>query len=360
MADCTIDIVFEGDERHFEPGDKIVGAVRVSPAHDCTCERLAIHRQWVARSTSEVCRGGDDEIVLYEGSWSAGRVQEYPFIFHAPPGPYSHDGDLLELEWVLSARAQIEADEDLRAEQPLHIEPSGDEADFVLGEPETRDTTGEETSPLEMALEGLGGALLLIIGVWLIYPSVAAAPGASLWTLLSGVGSLAAGAWLMNRLVRRQWGHGGESNQHPGASDYHVAPGDHVSFVVDLEPNFRTRPRGITALLKGYEAVGSDDGSSGGELHRFYEEPISITPTDESGGDDGRPGSYRVDFRVPDDAPYSFWCRAAEIGWAIEVHVDVGSWPDWSRDFSLVVRPNVDAHESRPIGQRSSRHTGGE
>lgn len=358
MSDCTVRIELDDDDRGYKPGDKVVGAVHVECDEDRSCEQLCVRRQWRASGRARPQTGGDDEIVLFEGEWKADQSYEYPFIFHVPPGPYSYTGELIEVAWQLVARAQLE-DRDgdgqrVEDTRGFVVEPAGDEDDFIIGESSADHDGGRQTglSAAQAVVGGLGVGLLVMAGLWLFYPNVAALPGANIWTLLGGVGSWGLAGWLVHGLLERRGDDADNEMLTPCDSDYHVEPGDYVSFAVELQPNFKTSPKSVSAVLKGYEKVRLGDGDSQhSDVHRFFEEPIPIEPTEEGSLTNGQRSSFRVRFRVPEDAPFSFHCKDSSVVWSIEVHVDVGSWPNWSREFPLIVRPCADAasvrHERR-------------
>ncbi len=343
MTDPTVWLDLDDDQKLFQPGDKIVGTVYVRVDRPCAEVRLEIARQWRTTGRARPRSGGSDEILLFEGDWDGGETYEYPFIFHVPPGPYSYHGRLLAVDWYVSAKARFGESSTETAEETFAVEAAGDEREFVVGDT-TSDGNGRsaELSGAQRVLWVLGTLLLAATGVWLLYPNVAALPGASWATLLSSVGCFGLAAWSGHNYLQRTRGEDDNGVFEPSAEDYQVEPGDHVSFVVELQPNFKTTPKAVTAVLKGYEHVLFDDGdTTHADIHRFHEESVSIEPVNEGALARGQTASYRVNFRVPADAPYSFYCPNASVGWAIEVHVDVGTWPDWRRDFPLVVRPCV-------------------
>ncbi len=356
MSDCTVEIKFEDDKRVFEAGEKIAGSVHVCVDKACRDTQLKLARRWRTSGRPSPHTGGSDDILLFEGEWDAPGTYEYPFIFHIPPGPYTFHGRLLSVDWFLCAEASGADVESVRAEQPFAVEASGRERRFIIGDPSGADDAGgDDLTGAQRVLWGVGSLLLLIVGLWLLYPSVAATDGASWATLLAGVGCVTLAGLSGRRLLATQRDANGIDDFAPTPADCEVEPGDFISFVVELQPNFKTSPRGVTALLKGYErALFSDGDTRQSEVHRFHEEPVDIEPVDEASLAHGQKSSFRVSFRVPAHAPYSFWCPTAAVIWAIEVHVDVGSWPDWRRDFPLVVRPCVGPVSARPSRQDRS------
>ncbi|MFP4599148.1 MAG: hypothetical protein ACLFVJ_12895 [Persicimonas sp.] len=354
MSDCLVRIDLDDDDRGFKPGDKIVGAVHVECDADRACEQLRVRRQWRASGRARPQTGGDDDIVLFEGKWNAGQSYEYPFIFHVPPGPYSYSGELIEVAWQLVAHAELDDGEQIESVRGFVVEAAGDEDDFIIGESSADPDGGRQAglSAAQAVLGGLSVGLMVVAGLLLLYPNVAARAGANMWTLLGGVGSWGLAGWLVHNLLQRRGSINDDEMLAPCDSEYHVEPGDYVSFAVELQPNFKTSPKSVSAVLKGYEKVRlGDEDSQHSDVHRFFEEPIPIEPTEEGSLTNGQRSSFRVRFRVPEDAPFSFHCSDSSVVWSIEVHVDVGSWPNWSREFPLIVRPCADAasvrHESR-------------
>lgn len=343
MTERRIWIEFDDDRRLFEPGDKIVGTVnvQVDRAHDDAS--VSLRRQWRTSGRAGSRSGGADEILLSEGAWDSAGTYEYPFIFHVPPGPYTYHGRLVSVDWFLCAEVSINSEETMSAEEEFAVEAAGDEREFVVGDTSSAaDSHSGRLSGPQRILWGLGTLLMTLVGLWLLYPNVAAVSGASWATLLAGVSCLGLSGWSATRLYGRTRDDDEARMLAPTPDDYQVEPGDYVSFVVELQPNFKTSPKAITAFLKGYEHILFNDGdATHADVHRFHEEAIPIEATDDRELKNGQTSSYQVSFRMPADAPYSFFCPNASVNWAIEVHVDVGSWPDWRKDFPIVVRPCV-------------------
>jgi hypothetical protein len=374
VSDCTVWTEFEGDQfrgdqsrgdqsqgnkRVFKPGDKIVGTVYVkfdrAPSDSSVYyeRKLSLRRYWRTSGRPRPRTGGSDTILLFDGSWKSARTYQYPFIFHVPPGPYTYHGHLVDVDWFLCAEvhredAPIDSNPTVSAEETFGVEPSGKEREFIVGDTSS-DSNGDHQGigGPERVLWMLGTLILLSVGLLLVYPNVAALPGASWLTLLAGMGCLGLAGFSGHALMRRQRQNDDTAMVEPTPDDYQIEPGDRVAFVVELQPNFKTSPKGVTAVLKGYERVCLDGGeldsgeASHTDIHRFHEEAISIEPTDGAAFEQGQKNSYQVRFRMPTDAPYSFYCPNASVNWAVEVHVDVGSWPDWHRDFPVIVRPCV-------------------
>ena len=343
MSERTVWIEFDDDRRLFEPGDKIVGTVYVQVDRAQDSARVSLSRKWRTSGRPGSRSGGSDEILLFEGKWDSEGTYEYPFIFHVPPGPYTYHGHLVNVDWFLCAEVDFDSAESVSSEEKFVVEAAGDEREFIVGDTSgaSDDRSDQLTGP-QRVLWGLGSLLLTLVGLWLLYPNVAALPGASWATMLAAAGCLGLAGWSAKRLYTLTKDDDDPRVLAPTPDDYQVEPGDYVSFVVELQPNFKTSPKGIIALLKGYEHIMFDDGeSTHADVHRFYEEAIPIEATDEGELQNGHRSSYRVSFRMPADAPYSFYCPNASVTWAIEVHVDVGSWPDWRKDFPIVVRPCV-------------------
>lgn len=54
----------------------------------------------------------------------------------------------------------------------------------------------------------------------------------------------------------------------------------------------------------------------------------------------GLPYETRCQFRVPEGAMHSFLANSNAVNWKLSVRVEVQRWPDFRRDFPLVVRPH--------------------
>lgn len=355
MDGCTISIELEDERRVFEAGEKIAGTVRVRVEQPCADVRLSLDQRWRTDGRPSRYQGHCDDILLFEGAWSGVGVYRYPFIFNVPPGPYTYHGKLLRVDWFLHAQASCGDEQPSTADEKIAVEASGCERDFIIGDTDANAASAPRLTGAQRTLWAVGSLLTLLIGLWLLYPSVAATEAASWTTLLAGLGCVGLAGFSGRRLLAQSrvedTGHSG-----PPSGDFQVEPGDRIGFVVELQPNFQTNPKRVTAVLKGYEHVSfRDEDTHHAEVHRFHEEPATIEPVDDGAPGKGQRRSFRVSCRVPAHAPYSFWCPTAAVCWAVEVHVDVGTWPDWRREFPLVVRPRVGAAPApRPPDQRST------
>lgn len=372
-----------------------MGTVVITVEEPRRSVHVLLTRKWISRAHSAESSGGEDDILLFEGDWLKPGTHRFPFIFHVPPGPYSYHGHLVEVDWVIEARVEDEVEALLREQRTFILEASGNEREFIRGEllPQVLGDADLHAHSRRV-LGWVGTMLLLLVGVALLYPSVAATRGANWVTLLAGLGCVILAGFLGRRSLRRQ-----DARSQPWwrpsstLHDYEAEPGDTVSFVVELKPSFKTSTRRVTAQLRGVEQTwkkkssppnpgaksaisapsetpgdsihshsnGSNAASPDAtqvERHHFFDEPVEIEPVDDQMSDQRTrkhaTNTYRVRFRVPSDAPYSFYCPSASVTWAIEVHVDVGSWPDWRRDFPLIVRPNIGVEQNpSPAALRS-------
>lgn len=383
MNTCTVRIDLDHDAPGtdaaapvYTPEDKLVGTAIITVLEPQRDVRVVLTRTWISQAHHTQSSGGEDVILLFEGDWLEPNTHRFPFIFHIPPGPYSYHGHLLDVDWVLEARVENASEALLCEQRKFILEASGNEREFIRGDlmPEAL-RAADLKKHSRRALQWVATMLLLLVGIALLYPNVAAISGAHWSTLLGGLAAIILAAYLARRTLRR-----GDSAPSTGwsilpvRSDYEAEPGDSVSFVVELKPNFKTSTRRVTASLRGVEQIwknrkmpaeasdaphasASPEAANDApqvERHHFFEEPVKIEPMDAQDPEKHSKNTYRVRFRVPSDAPYSFYCPSASVTWAIEVHVDVGSWPDWRRDFPIIVRPNIDGKKgASPTALRS-------
>lgn len=85
-------------------------------------------------------------------------------------------------------------------------------------------------------------------------------------------------------------------------------------------------------LEAGWKTHGRGDQNTGTQL--------SLSPIVEN--DQWRAGeTVQVGkaFKVPDDAPCSFWAGNNKIRWKVKAQVDIDNWPDWIDESRFIVSP---------------------
>ena len=94
----------------------------------------------------------------------------------------------------------------------------------------------------------------------------------------------------------------------------------------------------MTAVLRAREITFSGSGSpQRRHEHEVFSERFVISgPASLPAGKETR---LRADVRLPDTEAHSFASKHNALLWQLSVEVDVPAWPDWRRDFPLVLWP---------------------
>lgn len=341
MSKCDLKIELEEPRRTYRPGEPIKGSVRVEVDANCECEGLTLARAWRTHGRGNVSSGEPATEVLHRGPWYAGETHRYPFEVPAPPGPFTYHGHYLNVDWYLTARADI----------PWALDPKAEE-EFLLAPP------AAPTSPTERAQPDQGPAAdpqALFTKVGLVMGCVFGAVGLTVGAI--GVTSaLADGdleSWLMlpfgavfalvgggvaymairNSLAERKLG-----PVRFAVQPARCVPGTALRVTLACSPRASGEILGITATLHGYERCVSGSGSNRRtHTHSLHERAISLCGGRSfSAGDDL---ALEGELRLPDDAPFSFESGSNDLIWSVSASIDIAGWPDWSSTCAVTVRP---------------------
>lgn len=336
MAERHIEILFDEPGRAYESGDAITGKVRVRVEKPTRCNGLMIFQAWYTHGKGNESEGHHDVLHLFEGDWGAG-VHEYPFEFEAQSGPYTYHGRYLNLDWYLLARADVPWAFDPKDEQDFTLAPPADGIDQVpmLGEVSARAAQRdlvESLAPWGKLLVALMATL--IGGAFGVYGLVAGDVGFMGFGVISG--AFAVGSALVGF-------YGLAGRRTLGQVEYDLpekpcAPGAMARVGVHFTPRAGGQLSSISMTLRGFERVVSGSGTDAKTYtHDFYTQPLELSDaiTIKAG--------ERVDLEVlvpiPEDAPSSFASADNELGWALDLHVDITRWPDYKETRRIVVGP---------------------
>lgn len=94
----------------------------------------------------------------------------------------------------------------------------------------------------------------------------------------------------------------------------------------------------VDVTLRGCEQVVSGSGTNRTtHHHEIHESKVTLTA-----GRAARAGE-RVDIEarvpIPSDAPGTFMADDNALLWGVVVHISISGWPDWKREYAIVVEP---------------------
>lgn len=340
VARCELTIVRERSDPTYRAGDPIRGHVLVRVDSSCRCNALTLGPAWRTHGRGNTARGEAKGVELFRGEWTAGEEHAYPFELRAPSWPWTYHGHEVNLDWSLVARADIPWALDPKAEEEIVIAPGGDTTDAEVElERHGRATTAHARFGLCLALIGLSfamsGLAAMATGVLVVLQGelgglVAVPFGA----LFAAVGAGIAFLGVRNDLAQIRLGRIDVS-----LSARRARPGDVVTCVVRLSPRADVQLNGVTMRLRGCEVAVRGSGTNRTtHTHELHDEQVVV--------DGSRRSVRRLEdveleqtFRIPADAPYSFFVPDNSVAWSISVHVDVAGWPDWTHEEPLIVLP---------------------
>ena len=198
MPGCSLELELEDPARVRRPGETLRGHVLVRAASALE-GRLELQHSWRARGSGMEEHGRPSTHLLAEGRLETGESDRFEFELDCLPGPFSHAGELFQLDWFLRARLLAEGGVTAEVEESYPLEPSRDESEvprvpapLVVSEPPPQ---LDSTSRTFAWLLGVGPSLLglALIGIGLSKAWDTAGPADPEETLIRTVLQLPAG-----------------------------------------------------------------------------------------------------------------------------------------------------------------------
>ncbi|MFV8750855.1 hypothetical protein ACNOYE_09935 [Nannocystaceae bacterium ST9] len=323
MAGNALWFEFHTAKREYRPGEIISGVVHVDADAPTRCDALTLSWYWTTHGRGNLAVGTPLSTVLFAGEWQAGH-HAIPFEVVCPSLPLTYRGPLLNIDWILEARADV----------PWAIDPKA-KIDFsVLApancRPEVRRTaapTRARTTTilifgLALSLGGLGTALASVLAV-----ARGQIDDLSGLILLALAGLLVWPGWklLGPRVARKAF----------DRLDSKVATTrDELS--VTLEFTSRKPIESLIASLVAEEVVASGHGTDRSvHTHRIHEQHRLPTV--------GPAGEHRVEIVYPmpdfDQIGWSFATSDNALNWYVELNFDIEGWPDLIERIELQITP---------------------
>ena len=336
MSKCDLQIRLEKDDRIFRTGEIVRGHVRVTPHENVECRGLKLTAGWRTHG-----RGNSDSspspVVkqLFQGRWSAGLPQEYPFEFPAPAGPATYHGQLINVDHYIRAEADIPWAGDPTAEAEILI-PAGDAAvyDFGPGRQMSAMSSPHAMATLQRQRPGQAvQAAVFVIGL----AAMASFFFYGAWTLL-GIVPLLAGVVLYATAKRKV------AESRLGTPLVRLAPdparaGEEITVSLSFEPRADVVLKGGRVALSAYERAVSGSGTNRTtHTHQLHASQHELPLTGRTVGA-GHPIALQQKVALPSDAAPTFRAEDNDVSWAVLLHVEIEGWPDWETEIPLAVRP---------------------
>jgi hypothetical protein len=130
MAKANIEIELSGGEpdgalQRFEPGSRLEGTVRVTPAEDIHSRRVLLRVGWHTADNGNSESGPSQalEQQLAEGPLAANTMVSQPFALDLPREPWSFTGAIVTIVWEASVIIDVPMAPDITLVQPFTLAP---------------------------------------------------------------------------------------------------------------------------------------------------------------------------------------------------------------------------------------------
>lgn len=315
MPALDIRIDLDGGKRDYRGGETLSGAVYVMAREPVECRSLTIELLWQAHGKGDSNVQTVDSQVQEKQSWQPGFEQRFPFRFQIPRSPWTYHGHILNVDYHLIARADFPLARDVVADEEIVVLP---------GEPpegegqEAMEAKEKATAKNPLAsLKGSIGATILLLAIAFLFTPI-------FLVLVLIVGVRAVRIMLSERRLGKV-----QVSLRPAR----VSPGRSVQAQVWFPKTERVEVRSISATLTGEETCRYRSGRNRMTYnHTLYKEVFTLEPAGLN--------EFRGEIRVPERDAYTFKSEDNEIAWEISLRVDISNWPDWRKDYPIVVRPH--------------------
>lgn len=337
MSKCDLQIVLDRPERVYKFGEPIAGVVKVAAHDEFFCRKLTLIREWKTEGRGNHAGGGEEGMIFADDQqFHSGETQEFPFRFIGLSGPASYDGHYLKVVWQFRAQVDIPLAVDVKHEEKFVLVSGETSEEILLGTEtpavKTPATAGELAERRTMAK--ILALPCLVIGLAMIYWSGRHPVPLGLGLMVAGFGGWQIFFMFRNKLAQQKVG-----AVEVEISREQLRPGETVDCKVLLPAAEVARLQKITASLRGEERVVSGIGS-----HKTTHTHTIQNLVVEVGNQNGiSAGNNKMEFtlplQIPANAPSTFHAPDNALHWAIRVRVDIPDWPDWVREFPIIILP---------------------
>jgi hypothetical protein len=260
-----------------------------------------------------------EEKNIFQGEWEADQDYKYPFTLATASWPPTYYGTHLNVTHYVEATADL----------PWKIDPKV-KADYLLFATTAPEGLSPTATPVKTNIFGriILGLILLVCLVPLVMLSAVLVP------IVLGIGGA---YWFFRVLLPKIV---------LGKVDCTVEPlngalGGVLRGQLAFTPRRDLTINGANWTLKCVEACTAGSGTDRvTHKHEVLSQTQALIPAGTLGA--GKPVRLDFDYRLPTRAPPSMKFTDNEINWVGEVRIDIPRWPDFVKEFKLIVGPHPD------------------
>ena len=333
MSKCDIRIELDRPRPFYQMGETITGAVVVTVNKRCACKKLTLAVNWQTHGKGNRRNSNFQPQILFVGDWEAGQEHRYPFQLAAPSGPVTYHGRILNLDWMLQARADI----------PWAIDPKASHEMVLLPGPTSNYNAGRNfTQPVDPSkVTKKGISCLFYMGLFTLVAAgvVGLGAGLELWFVYTPIALMA--LLLMAAGLWRKMAESKVGLPRVAIDSIHPMAGENVDVTVQVAPRKTITFDKVVIKLQGQEVAvrgsGTNKTTYTESIYGMQAEQDLSQPTLNA----GETRTFGGRFLIPRDAGPSLAVSDGQVKWWVEVHVGIASWPDWKQRYPLGVLPAV-------------------
>jgi hypothetical protein len=345
-------------------GETLNGQIRVDVEEHCECRRVEVAAYWYTTGMGSQDKGSSNKRRLYSGDFERRRNYDYDFELDLPSGPYTYDGELVSVRWVVEAKVDVYGEPLHKSQREIRLDP-GPEDDYDPGgsigginhyNPGARyegmsKATGSIDRGAKLAiplfLGGIGMLFFLFIKNLFTWTQSGGGLGLNIiWFAMGLVMTFLGGGVLYS--VSKDFLNNDDDpirRINMNLSPNELSPGDSATGELQIYAKRGLQIENIEATCRGYERIiepKTVEKAAVGEAvkkkikHEEIIEPDEMSPDKIRGGE---AATYDLDFEVPDSAPFSFYGRDNQILWELETVISLKGAQNVVQLVPFTVRP---------------------
>ncbi len=343
MSQPTLEIILDHNDDHSYPaGSNISGVVRLTVEKVSNFKELYIERIWKTHGQGNADKGNKLKQVLHAEAIEPG-THEFPFTFTIPTQPVSYHGEYINIDWYLSARADISWNSDPKCELDFLVVPNEEQ---IAAEGKTfHAEDGYENSATQLNKRFFLVPLILffliaVLGVtawfdWDDFPvfRIFLIIPLTVFFLLS-----------VKKIIKNNMIHKRLGDITYAVSTRILQPGDTCAVAFSFHPQIETQLNNATFKIIASEKATSGSGKNSNTLTKVVWEKEVVA---HEGG--SLPANEKVSttalLTFPTDVPFSFDASNNKVQWSLIIYLDIARCPDWKKEMPLRVTPFTTAEE---------------